>query len=531
MLIAEVIIPQMFTAYAEDLGYLDNGLHHIQYFCEQCDQAFTSAWGRKTGCLNWCERGNYFYCPNCNTKHEKNVVYIKRQVQAPNKIRLSVKAHENVVILDASSNTVYFSDLLRVYSSKYKESFRFDLAKQTVLFTNYHNRYEIESLEIGNLFKLDVFNKSILRFFQPASLANSGQKSELNRLLKVLRENVHGKLEKHLGHRIPSMFVSPGRHHGTFLLPILNIAYRVQLPDAPNLATIYRERIDTIQRFWQGKMINDCSFMDEVIKCKTDFVTALVKVKSLPDRPVVRKILSETPFEINLLTEAFALCQNYDYAIRLYSGFRNLSSERCVNEDLLKFLRNMLPFYDEAGIVQLVETEKETELWDCIRLYQQLSVENREAIKTDHVRLRDLHDWMALRHRKQTHINLKFNVPDHIVRRLSMQTNQLKFFMPEESMQLLEAGVALHNCVASYGSAMKDNTKWVVLMADDKGKLAACLEVQGKKLVQAKLDKNRPISNDARLNAEVLAWAKEASLEIKTTDLKIETEEMISKAV
>jgi hypothetical protein len=137
---------------------------------------------------------------------------------------------------------------------------------------------------------------------------------------------------------------------------------------------------------------------------------------------------------------------------------------------------------------------------------------------------------MALVHRRQTHLNLKFSVPEHIVKRLSMQTERLRFFLPKESLELLEAGTELHNCVASYGEAMKNNRKWVVLVADDRGKLAACLEVQGKKLVQAKIDMNKPVASDAKLNAEVIAWAKETNIEISTKDLKLETEELISMA-
>ena len=45
-------------------------------------------------------------------------------------------------------------------------------------------------------------------------------------------------------------------------------------------------------------------------------------------------------------------------------------------------------------------------------------------------------------------------------------------------------------------------------MADDQGKLAACLEIKDKDLVQAKLDRNRPVRSNAELNAEILTWAK-----------------------
>jgi hypothetical protein len=101
-----------------------------------------------------------------------------------------------------------------------------------------------------------------------------------------------------------------------------------------------------------------------------------------------------------------------------------------------------------------------------------------------------------------------------------MQTDRLKFFMPAESRELLEAGAELHNCVATYGRAMRDNTKWIVLVADDRGRLAACLEVRGKELLQAKIDRNKLVASDPILNREVLAWAKEAGLVIKTKDVE-----------
>lgn len=533
MLVAEVIVPQMFTAYAEDLGYLGNGLHHFQYFCEECDQAFTSAWGKITGALRYYERGAFFYCTHCGTRHEKNIVYIKRQMQAPYKIRLSVKVFENVINFEASSETVKFQDQLIVYRGKYKEIIRFDIAKQTTLFTSFHDGRIVEYMEIGNPFKLDVLKKSILRFFLPNSIANSNQKSELNRILKVLRENVHRKLEKHLGHKVSSMHVSPGQYYGSFLLPIFNIAYRLMFPDAPNLPTTYREEPRLIENFWCMKMTQNSAFMDDVVRLtrrKTNFVTAMISANALPDKPFIRRAISEDPFEAGLLARSFVLCQNYDYAIRLYMGLKKFGTDvyTRVNDSLLHFLQKMLPLYGEAGVVRLVEEAKEIQPWDCARLYDQLNEENREALKTERVKINELHDWLSLRRRKQTHVNLKFNVPDHIVNRLSMQKARLKFFLPKESMELLDAGTQLHNCVASYGAAMRYNQKWIVLVADDTGKLAACLEIRDQELVQAKIDKNKPAADNPELNAEIIAWANEAKIEIKTTDVKVQTEELMS---
>lgn len=538
MIVAELVIPQMFTAYAEDKGYINvqgchigyayqyNGLHHYQYFCEECDQVFSSAWGRIQGSMNYSERGSYFYCPHCGKTHHENIVYIKHKEIAPNKVRLVVKQYDSVVAFEVYINTVEFQDYLRLVGGNYKEIFRFDIAKQTVLFSSYDAGVKKEVVEIGNPFKLDLLSKSILRFFLPNSIANFKQKPELMRILKVLRETVHYKLEKRLGHKLKSMYVSPGQWYGTFLLPIFNIAYRVACPDAPNLPEVYRGNLNDIKIFWKSKMLREYNheFTNNVMSMtrrKKDLATTLTEVYSLLDKPSVRRLLLKNPFDINLILKAFEVCQNFDNANSMYRALSKLSNENTVNETLFKFLQNMKQLYGETGIVHFVEKAKEWNLWDCINLYKQLNAENKKAIKTEKVRLRDLHDWMSLRHKQQSHKNLKFEIPDHIVKRLSMQTERLKFFLPNESMELLEAGHQLHNCIASYVPAMFERIKYIVLIADDKGKLAACLEIRDEEMVQAKIDGNKPVSLNVKLNAEVIAWAKAACLKINTSDVKV----------
>lgn len=534
MLVAELVISQMFSAYAENLDYLQNGLHHYQYFCEECDQAFCSAWGRIPGSFSSYERGSSFNCPHCGHLHHEKVAYIKRNEAAPNTMRLAVKAYQGLVTLEITCKTVIFTDYLNLIERHHKEIFRFDIARQKVTFTVEHIGSNREPIELGNPFKLEMF-ESILRFFRSNSLANSKQRSGLNNILKVLRETVHGKLEKHLKHKVSSMFVNQGSHHGIFLLPVLNIAYRVTCPDAPNLPAEYRETSHEINNFWKRKLLSNVlnnetfsiDLMDHVIaliRRKKDFITAMIESKSLPNRPMVRQTLREDPFSVNMLAEAFNLCENYDYAIRMYEGLKEFGSDErvrwSVNDNLFQFLGEMKNLYGEVGIVRLVEDYMKIQLWDCITLFQQLNADNRQALEDGSVRLRDLHDWMSLRHKRQTHVNLKFDVPNHIIKRLSMQTDRLKFFMPKESMELLEAGHTLHNCVASYGQAMMNNSKWIVLVADDKGKLAVCLEIKGNEVIQAKTNGNKSVSLDDKLNSEVLAWAKEANLEIKTSDIK-----------
>ncbi len=540
MLAAEVIIPQMFTAYAEDLGYLKtNGLHHFQYLCDACGQHFSAAWGRKPNSMRWYEKGDTFYCPHCNFKHDEHVVRTDRNVLIPKEARLRVKIYQKAVDFEVYCQTVQFRDVLHTFDVKYKETWRFDVATQTVTLRRYENNQKIETLEVGNPFVLQALNQSILGFFQSYSLGTANHRPELVKLLKVLRHAVREKLEKKLGHTVAPMHTSSGQWYGCFLTPLFNLAYRFTLPDAPNLPVVYREAQGDIEKYWRQHGIvtgQERWLMDVVIghtKSQVDFLTALAKAYSLPNKPVVRRILGANPFTAGLLARAFYLCTNYDYGIRLYETLKAMQiSNRhyFFNDDVYNFLREMKHAYGEAGVVQLVECAPVLDLFDSVRLYHQLNEKNRQIVQSGQIKLKELHDWMAFNHRLQTHVNVKFKVPEHIVRRLSMQTDRLKFFLPKESVELLQAGTSLHNCVASYGRDMKDNSRWVVLVADDKGKLAACLEVRGKEVVQAKIDRNKPVREDPKLHAEVLAWAKEAKLEIKTTDLKVTTEETVSLA-
>ena len=57
-------------------------------------------------------------------------------------------------------------------------------------------------------------------------------------------------------------------------------------------------------------------------------------------------------------------------------------------------------------------------------------------------------------------------------------------------------------------------------MTDDKGMLAACLEVRDNALVQAKLKYNDPVHENQAINDEILKWCRAAGLEIITKDVQ-----------
>lgn len=541
--IAGVRFDRMFTAYGEDLGYLQsNGLHHYQYYCNNCNQIFSAAWGRADN-FGWQERGYYFHCPHCKTEHQKHVAYIERGVIAPDKIRLTVREFKTVVTLEVFCDAVVFADYLHLRGRRYRETFRFDIENQRATWKcnaprrlinaiipdaeDQEDLVQTAELELGNPHKLDILSASILRFFVGHSLANAFQKSAVNGILKVLRETVHRKLEARLGYKIPSMFVHSGTCRGAMLVPIFNIAFRLACPDASNLPAVYREETQEIWSFWISRMLDTHGYMDGVLtrtRKGISYVSALAQAQGIPDKPAVRKLLAQAPFDSAMLKHAFTLCQNYDYAIKLYEGLRErsyLPGWPDSSEDTLTFFAAMKLVYGEAGIVRLATKWDELYTRDCIRLFHKLNKENQMAIFDEGVSLRDLHGWMSLRHLRQEHKNVRLNVPKHIARRLSMQRDRLKFFLPKESIQLLEAGHRLHNCVGSYWEDMHKNRLQIVLVADNIGKLIACLEIKGKTIVQARLDRNVEVKKNPEVNQAILEWARKAQLTIKTSDIEI----------
>jgi hypothetical protein len=66
---------------------------------------------------------------------------------------------------------------------------------------------------------------------------------------------------------------------------------------------------------------------------------------------------------------------------------------------------------------------------------------------------------------------------------------------------------------------MAEGTLYIVVVTDDKGKYQACLEIKDNKIVQAKINRNKPVHLDTKINQTVIKWAKERKLIISTKDV------------
>lgn len=169
--------------------------------------------------------------------------------------------------------------------------------------------------------------------------------------------------------------------------------------------------------------------------------------------------------------------------------------------------------YTDRELIQFLSIERNWLIEDTFRMLDQAGDTTLEMLRRRPPRIRDLHDWLVERLKAEARPDYAFNnALDPIRRRLAMQVNRVKFFLPDHSSVLYTAGDLLHNCVGTYAQRVRDGETNIVLMTDDRGKITACIEVKCGTIIQAKLDRNRPVHERPKVNDEIVAWAKQAGV-------------------
>jgi DNA-directed RNA polymerase subunit RPC12/RpoP len=515
----EVKIKDMFTAFE---SYFDR--EQAQYFCNHCNQRFATNWAIAVSPYNpWVGRGAFVRCPYCGSLHDKYIGKGRPNEYIPYKATLKVVGMKRAIYLRIDYEALAFKkEIFKTRWQKGTEVFRFDLDKgATFAVSTINNKKQVEvaNYPINFDYATAILSGSVLRYFRSDSLANKNYRPDLTKLLKALREYIDKIMKRERNVDIGKTYINAlGHQTGMFLYPLINLAYRMDNPDKDNIKvdTDFKSPVNKIYTVPNDTYINVDwlqRVFDKMITEKVDINTAMIFTAELPNKDAVRKIVMNDYHNITNLKESLSTCKNFDLAIRLYNAIK-------VTKEIKEFFAEIIiPLYEEAGAVMFAENAEKYNLKDCIRLYNQLNDENKANFKTEKIRQREMHDWLMLTHRTQTHVNMNLNVPEHVVKRLSMQTDKLKFFVPQESIELLETGCKLNNCVAGYSSRMAEGTLYIVVVTDDKGKYQACLEIKDNKIVQAKINRNKPVHLDTKINQTVIKWAKERKLIISTKDV------------
>lgn len=534
--LVSVSIPRMFSAYgyvANTYTKRDASFRATQYYCLACMTSFSTTWSYKGNMQGFGDSSAF--CPQCGTKHVDRsnryvIRYLGENETAPISMELAVVECKDFVSLKIAARTMRFTELWNVTDAKIEEEFRFNVTSRKTIFKRKVDRRLTDEFELGNPFDRHIFDVSILYFLTSDSAANE-EREALSKLLKTLRETLCMRLETRCKHKLKSMYVSCGSEHGRLLFPLFNMAFRMVFLDAPNLPAPYREGRREVEYFWN---VHDVDYDNDEFKGldyfrkQKNYVSALIELYQLPDVRSVRKILQQDFFAFKILQTAKTFTNNIDYLVDSYAllmRLRAFAQEKQEGDSfagICRFCAAMAPVYGMKNVSQLLQMDLENGAYWYIRdmasMYRRLSKSNRKLLPG--IKLGKLHDWLAEKVEEQKKIGFNFEVPEPIRRRLMMQKDSVRFFLPEKSIELSAAGKELHNCVGTYEIRMAENRLQIVFVADDNGKLVACLEVKNNELVQAKLKYNKPVSRDAKINAEVTEWAEKAGIKIKTSDVR-----------
>jgi len=544
--------PRPFTAIREiraDSCYRTDGVC-LQY-CAECGQVFSAVFGYVPGC-GWSRwRGDMFFCPDCGKLHSRNYLSATRykgqkSQWLPFNLTITLKEFKSHFSLRVTANCVKFTaDGEDVEYKIIRESLIFDVKQQKVVFKSSNG---VAELELGNPYSATPFlNTSLLRYIIPESTVWQAQKKEANLLLKYLRDGITKKMKAIHGIDLKAMSIPAGKRYGLFLLPIVNIAWRMACPDAGNLPLYeivegsypsYKELLEIHRLRCGAPPARAIDFLIALTRKGLSYPQAVAKAYKLPDtKSIVKMLAASDIFDAGRIKTGFNLMKDYKYRIfsaRFLLQEINLFSLSANDEpsEIIRFIKEVASIRGDKLATKLLSNYVKLQTRDIAAMYYKLNAQNKERFWAKKLTAERMHEWLVDAWEAQAYPNYDLAVPEAIVRRLEMQKETIKFFVPDTAYRLKAAGKELHNCVGSYANSVLDGECCIVLVADDLGKLKVCLEIdQQNNLRQAKLTCNKPVSTDKVLNAEVLKWSKEAKLTIATLDVKVEENTNLEAAV
>jgi DNA-directed RNA polymerase subunit RPC12/RpoP len=536
MLKEQVHSKNLFSAFRADRNLKATGPSENEYYCHECGQQFAAYWSLRANRFNsWIPRGSFVVCPYCGHRHERKILTVDTGEFAPFSLAIKLYAFKSKVILTVDYAAQAFAGQnFRLASEQGKETFTFDFSAHTAHFQktvrNYFRNdkpYEKIAYAAINEFTIgEIAKNSILRHLNACSYLYEDK--NVSNLLKALYKTMKSRLQAEYG-QVTDLYVNTrGLCDGLFLRALFNYAYKTR----QEKAIARTDRIECREKLlWLNTHDLPSATKREITARQSigaDTVTAAAVAAGLPDKKALRQIIAAGG-NIALLRRAVAAFENFDYALRFYRALE-AKGYACA-ADMGRFAKYARKIYDDKEIVAFCENADRAVCAlakDILRLYSKLEKGRRRQLLREKVRIGKLHDWLVKEYNAQKDDklpNIQLSVPKHIARRLAMQLDQIKFFLPNTSKDLLQAGRELHNCVATYADRINRRKAAIVLMADEKGKLIACINVAEKTIVEAKLPGNRPVSTDRTVNKVILDWSQKAGLEINTNDVAVPGEE------
>ena len=390
----------------------------------------------------------------------------------------------------------------------------FDAKDKRTTYTKKEGRRKLMECELGNPFDNFLSLNSNLSFLKSDNGAVK-YKNEIRELLAMLRNGIQKKFKKFHGFRLGNIYTNIlTGFKGKMITPISFIAFRLLLPDIKRLPPVLESQALHHNR-WCTETASALLFDDlSAYRKKCSSVQVIMSKVNLPNCRAFRKKIAAYPFEAQCLSVIYHSVGKVDTACRLFDVINGKFSiefaERIVNSFIMK--------WPTKAIEAFLEQVEPRTLKDALNLYDELTNASKPLVRD--FKLKDVHDKLVKMVNEQRNSNYSLDIPEHIRRRFEMQKDSLKFFLPDTAWQLRDGGREFSNCVYTYAKRVKDGECQIAFMSDDKGKLVACLEIRGDKLVQAKLKFNRPVKQDDEVQQEIIKWCKVKKIKIKTDDVE-----------
>ena len=537
-LLAEIIIPKMFDAIQAPVAldgspYNDGNVY--AHYCTECEQAFTARWGYTSGCGWQIWDGNKFKCPKCGTISTYKGSTRDIGAGVPSKMTLRLYEYTNHVSLRVTYTAVVFDDVnFSYFKTPCRETITFDVAKRRAYFEDTN----AVKCEISNPAETEFSKNSVLRFLRHNSIAWKTNKKEFANLLLKLRKVITRKTKALFGTKLEAMHAPAGHKLGTLIFPLCNVAWRLAVPDAPNLPAAFNDpswRSD-YSGFLDSYYIKKSElegFFDKIIdssRAGKSYPQSALDARGIKDTKAFRKIIAKgCVLEAGRIEAAILISADYKEQLLVQKALSytqhtttcgiQIEELRAQPAPNLKFLRMVSDSYKNNAAYFMLKNYDVHTIGDCVRTYSKLASDVQELLWAEQPPIPQIHDWLVFKWQEQKNKDFSLAVPEHVVKRLAMQKDRLKFFLPETAHELKSIGQKLHNCVGTYADRVLAGRCAIVAMTDDEGKLLVCIEVTDGAIRQAKLNQNQPVSANTELNAAVLDWAKKAKLKVATTDI------------
>ena len=476
-------------------------------------------------------------CPKCGRRYYNNEIVYSNVYNShlPYKTEIKIIEYKTKLQLKINYKAMSLNDK-DLYAKVYdiKEIYTFDILNSSSLwekhFLNTDGQPIHEQQDIGYLTDYENLQEKTALWFFSISHATK-KKIPLSRILKILRQKINQKERQLHGFSKRNMYIDNVSQKHRLFANILNLAHKVRFWDSDNIS--YNDDFPALKK----------AFIDTVIK--QDFekqAYELMKEKHLTYHQAIFSALS-LPYKKNTLN-----CFSYDnlyFLLPIYSikdikiadtmlniYDRHLYKDpytawNTVVKNYTEQLRKTCEFINVFYVnfyrnMKLTDVlKKDYKLKDIMNLWHTANNDTKSRFMQEKVQFKDLHDWLAVNVAKQPEQEINFDLPQNILNRfnLYMMNSKFKSTCINKYSHLKYVAINLKNCSAGYRDRISEKLQLVVI-SDDTGKPKVLLEVKEDAIVQAKLFNNVSVRNDIVLNKLVLEFAKEAKLDIETTDIE-----------